>query len=549
MRHSSGRRGLAAIAGVMVWLLLVAPAASAGDPPPDQVDPPAEGEGEPLDDPSDPPPPEYSTSAYPSPSVSLSGRQWTQPTVDRFGGPDRFRRGVKASRQGWPDGAPAAVLVSGSRLFDGLGAATLAAAVDGPLLLTRHDRLLPAVADELERLDVRRVFVVGVLDVAVERKVRRLGLRAVRVGGTNRFLTSRAVAQLAVELGADAGSVIVASGEHLAENGAVAALAAGTTHPVLLSRRASKGPRLQRWVADLGARRTFVVGSTRVIGRGVVAELPNVQRLAGATPVSTAAAVARRALKLGLRGRPAVADVSARADVLTLGTLAGSQRNAPLLLTDGPQLAPRAVDWLAERNAHHVLVLTPRLSDIAACQIAQGRTRSWYCAERTLKRQGYDIRTVDGRTDAFSVWAIYAFEKVAGFSANGSFGEAEWERMLDNPRRPVRRKDLPDTHVEIDLGRQLILLVEDGKVAHHLHTSTGKASTPTVRGTFTVYEKRNYRQANHMYRAIFFYGGYAIHGYPSIPTYPASHGCSRTYDGNQDFLYPKVFIGERVATY
>jgi lipoprotein-anchoring transpeptidase ErfK/SrfK len=71
-----------------------------------------------------------------------------------------------------------------------------------------------------------------------------------------------------------------------------------------------------------------------------------------------------------------------------------------------------------------------------------------------------------------------------------------------------------------------------------------------VRGTFTVYEKRPYYQPhNRMYKSIFFYRGYAVHGYPEIPTYPASAGCARTYNGDQDFLYPKVRIGDRVAVY
>ncbi len=70
-----------------------------------------------------------------------------------------------------------------------------------------------------------------------------------------------------------------------------------------------------------------------------------------------------------------------------------------------------------------------------------------------------------------------------------------------------------------------------------------------MRGTFTVYEKRSYRQDNGIYKGIFFYGGYAIHGYPKVPLYPASHGCARVYDGNQDFLWRRVFVGERVATY
>ncbi len=74
MTGSVSRRRIVPIAGALAWFLLLTPASAetAGDEPPDQVDPPAEGEGEPLDDPTDPPPPEYSTASQPSSSISLS---------------------------------------------------------------------------------------------------------------------------------------------------------------------------------------------------------------------------------------------------------------------------------------------------------------------------------------------------------------------------------------------------------------------------------------------------------------------------------------------
>jgi hypothetical protein len=277
--------------------------------------------------------------------------------------------------------------------------------------------------------------------------------------------------------------------------------------------------------------------------------LPNVERLAGTTPSGSAAEVARRAWGLGLRGTPVLTGTTAWTDSIAAGAMQGHKRDGVLLASTGHELASWVENWLAGREPNRLTVVRNRLAPVAACQAEIGAMRSWYCAERELARQGYHMPQIDGRRDSYSVWAIYAFEKVAGRSPNGSFGESEWQRMLGNPRRPVARKDLPSTHIEIDLGRQLILLVHKGRVAHHIHTSTGKPSTPTVRGTFTVYEMRNYMQTNHMYRSIFFYGGYAMHGYPSVPTYPASHGCSRTYNGNQDFIWPKVFIGERVATY
>jgi len=40
-----------------------------------------------------------------------------------------------------------------------------------------------------------------------------------------------------------------------------------------------------------------------------------------------------------------------------------------------------------------------------------------------------------------------------------------------------------------------------------------------------------------LYKPMYFYGGYAIHGNPSVPPYPASHGCIRVPNFVADRLY------------
>ncbi|HWB71701.1 MAG TPA: L,D-transpeptidase family protein, partial [Egibacteraceae bacterium] len=215
-------------------------------------------------------------------------------------------------------------------------------------------------------------------------------------------------------------------------------------------------------------------------------------------------------------------------------------------------LSPPTAAWLQRTGTAALTVVggPVAVGPVPACQLAAGDTRAFRCAEEELVRQGYNTGVPEGIVDHQTVWMIYAFQKVAALPVTGEFAEREWQAMLANPRLPVRRPDLGPDHIEIDLARQLILVVRGGQVAHAVHTSTGKPSTPTVRGTFTVYEKRNFRQSwNAMYRPVFFHRGYAIHGYPEIPLYPASHGCARTYDGDMDFLWPMLWIGERVAAF
>lgn len=551
------RRRLVAIASVLAWALVLSPAAAqtSGDEPPDQIDPPAEGEGEPLDDPSDPPPSAYSTAGYPplpSPRISLSGMSWGNPTVHRHRATSRFTGAQRASKSGWDRRARSVVLTSGVSFASSIAASSLAGAVDGPLLLSSPRRLPDSTAREIQRLRPRRVFVVGQFARRVTSRVQNLGPNVIAIAKDDPYSRAMAVAREAVRRGANARTVVVASGRSWKDSLGVPALAAGKQHPVLLAKRSSGAEVLARRVRELGARRVLVVGRRQVINARVVRALPNMRRIAGSTSVATVAATARRARSLGQTGRVTVVGAGTWADAAAWGVMTGGRRDGVVLASRGPGLSPAVAQWLRDVRPGHISEVNAAtgISATARCQLGSGRFRSWYCAEKTLKRQGYHIPAADGRADRFSVWAIYAFEKVARRSANGSFGNAEWAKMLQNPRHAVKRKDLPGTHVEIDIERQLVLLVENGKVRYQFHTSTGKPSTPTIRGTFTVYDMRPYFQSyNKMYWPVFFQGGYAIHGYPSIPTYPASAGCARVYNGNMDFIYRKMFYGERVATY
>ena len=72
----------------------------------------------------------------------------------------------------------------------------------------------------------------------------------------------------------------------------------------------------------------------------------------------------------------------------------------------------------------------------------------------------------------------------------------------------------------------MLFLVRDGKVALIVQVSTG-ATGNTPLGHWRVYSKVPGFNAKAMYFSSFFVGAFAIHGYHSVPPYPASHGCVR----------------------
>jgi lipoprotein-anchoring transpeptidase ErfK/SrfK len=160
-------------------------------------------------------------------------------------------------------------------------------------------------------------------------------------------------------------------------------------------------------------------------------------------------------------------------------------------------------------------------------------------AEQRLSDLGYWTGPVDGRMDPASRQALIAFQKVEGRERTGRLTSGELIALRD-AQRPAPREG-GDAHFEIDIARQVLFYVDEtGAVAKILTVSTGHgraynengqrgvARTPC--GTFRVYRKINgWRRSalGLLYYPCYIFEGFAIHGSPSVPPFPASHGCIR----------------------
>jgi hypothetical protein len=95
-------------------------------------------------------------------------------------------------------------------------------------------------------------------------------------------------------------------------------------------------------------------------------------------------------------------------------------------------------------------------------------------------------------------------------------------------------------HVEVDLDRQVLLLLNDDGGVRVLPVSTGSGQpfidegqtsvAYTPRGRFIVYDKvAGWDQGplGSLYYPNYISGGVAIHGSRSVPIQPVSHGCIR----------------------
>jgi lipoprotein-anchoring transpeptidase ErfK/SrfK len=106
--------------------------------------------------------------------------------------------------------------------------------------------------------------------------------------------------------------------------------------------------------------------------------------------------------------------------------------------------------------------------------------------------------------------------------------------------------------VEVRLGTQVLLLARNGAVTRIVVASSGKASTPTPGGDYTVTRRIDgWRTSSlgELWRPNYFHAGYAIHGYTSVPSYPASHGCVRVPIPSMNRLRTAIGVGTPVHIY
>ena len=156
------------------------------------------------------------------------------------------------------------------------------------------------------------------------------------------------------------------------------------------------------------------------------------------------------------------------------------------------------------------------------------------------KRGFYDSRT--GR-------AVLAFRKITRMARTQVATSEVFSRLAKGWGRFKVRYKSHGRHVEGDLTHQVLALIDHGKAVRIYPMSSGKSSTPTILGNFSVYMKEPGTNSHGMIFSTYFIRGYAIHGYVDVPIYPASHGCLRIPPPDAVSVYNWIHVGTPVDTY
>jgi hypothetical protein len=187
------------------------------------------------------------------------------------------------------------------------------------------------------------------------------------------------------------------------------------------------------------------------------------------------------------------------------------------------------------------------LGNLAPTNTASAGKIMW--VEQRLKELSYLPGRVDGVFDYKTRGAVIAFEKWESMSRDGVIGSAVVSRLHTASRPKPSKIGTTNPWIEVNKTKQVLLFCMDGAVAITIPVSTGSASVGiiTPSGTYTVFIKT--LEVSPLYHPMAITWAIAIHGYPKVPTYPASHGCVRTQNWDQDVIYPLVDLGTKVYVY
>lgn len=172
--------------------------------------------------------------------------------------------------------------------------------------------------------------------------------------------------------------------------------------------------------------------------------------------------------------------------------------------------------------------------------------RAVLALERRLRELRYSVRRVNRFFGVDTYEAVLAFQKVNWMSRSGHVGSKVWNK-LGRASIPMARHPR-GSHVEVDKTRQVLFEVRGGHVVRVIHVSTGVTGNTPI-GRWRVYWKQAGLNSHGMYYSLYWLRGFAIHGYASVPPWPASHGCVRIPMWLAPGLYSRWSVGTTVYVY
>lgn len=193
-----------------------------------------------------------------------------KPAKVRIYGNDRYETSSKIAKDGWSS-SYYAIIASGENFPDSLSAVTLAKKHDAPILLTNSKSLNTNTREELTRMKVKKVLIIGgqgSISSKVEQDIKSMGITTERLGGRDRYETSIKIAE---RLG-NPGTLFVVTSNHFGDALSVGPIAAKKGAPIILTSKDNLSDYTKKYLYKKVFNKIYIVGDRAQISDKVASE-------------------------------------------------------------------------------------------------------------------------------------------------------------------------------------------------------------------------------------------------------------------------------------
>lgn len=253
--------------------------------------------------------------------------------VERLAGSNRYETSLRASKSAF-EKSDYAIIASGENFPDALVGGVLAGVIEAPLLVTSKSNVSKELLSELNRLEVKKVYLLGGENTLTQDVENALSDYEVeRISGNNRYETANEVSKVIETHLGEISNTYFADGRNFPDALAVAPLVAKNNGVLMLN----DGSPISTGIA--------VGGVNSVPG--------DVQRIAGTNRMDTAVNIANQYQDVS---KVIIVDAGNYPDALSASSLS-HKYNAPILLTSSAKLSIEAKEYIKNNSVKDVIII------------------------------------------------------------------------------------------------------------------------------------------------------------------------------------------------